>query len=303
MENSESDVVYLRTLGIRPELIDAILDPQYEAVRATETVDYWVQDSVRDRWETLAAARDNVTAALQKLVDKRGRPRKREKNPRHDPRSQSTEHDDTAQIIPIVDSINQITSADAMHTRFFKGGRIGRFLTARPTVSTEPLEMMGLASYPPQDFSSWSRGLYLTKSRACALQFAKYAAGRNNDDAYGVLVLDIPSHLLGDHHFVVGDDWQQLIRACKGRYKSNARAINLSESYAGYPIPVGPISAKGNDVISRNEEVAISIMELDGDKPHQWVIQSRTLMAEIGELCREKCWIEDVTALVTKENS
>ncbi|MCJ1385010.1 hypothetical protein MMC17_008128 [Xylographa soralifera] len=55
----ENWVRALQTIGVTPKLRDAILDPDYQQIRYTQSAKYWVVDSMRGRFRILSAAQES----------------------------------------------------------------------------------------------------------------------------------------------------------------------------------------------------------------------------------------------------
>jgi len=62
----------MHAMGLLPEFSDAILDPAHAKVRDTETVMYWILDTLRMRWKTirmLNRRRKSVSDSAEDVVD------------------------------------------------------------------------------------------------------------------------------------------------------------------------------------------------------------------------------------------
>ena len=175
----------LDAMGIQESLRNAILHPDYEAIRLTESASYWVLDTIHAKWLYLST--------LESAVLK----------PKETPRSEGPNDTD----------IELLKGSD-----FSRLQRAVRLDSDTDDTFTNRLE--NTLSRIPGDFSGDTQALYFSQQRAVALYHADYARLRIIEQEQhlldvGILHLIVPKALLDNHVEISGDVWKEYVMRCR----------------------------------------------------------------------------------------
>ena len=189
----------LDSMGIKPSLKDAIMDPYFDAIRLTKTATFWVVDTMMAKWLYLANLEPTVL-----------KPRKGNKRyiPLQARIKESASKDisatpnvsipgDTSEDSsnPIVATAVSEKAIGDTEIELFKGSDLLRLQSAiridSDTPGTNTNRLTNVLSQVPENFSGDESVLYFSKQREVAFYYADYAHCRVAEERQDVVDLGI----------------------------------------------------------------------------------------------------------------
>jgi hypothetical protein len=165
-----SDVGKMTKLGIRQEIIDAILDQRFAGVRGTQGLGYWVEDTMKVRYATLLH--------LRRLQDQEG----------------SDLDPEDLQHCTVVDHPPKVLDN---HTLLYKAMASTSSLDLEPLfLDNSHLNISSLSSPRGGDFNGQKSAIYLTPQRHTAELYRQYISLRCPYSSTFLLSFSIPNHFL-----------------------------------------------------------------------------------------------------------
>ncbi|MCJ1236326.1 hypothetical protein MMC14_004307 [Varicellaria rhodocarpa] len=155
-----------------------------------------------------------------------------------------------------------------------------------------------IASPPPTDFHPHFRGIYLTKQRELAWEYAQIARRVADGSVVpsGILVVAVPLTLLESVGDVVGEDWKDYVWACRRPSPENQipRHLAYLEEFSWLQ---SPLAFLGPDVLAKlKDSPELKGHRLrNGEAAHQIFLQKSSMFCELSDNCKGKVWIEEVT--------
>jgi hypothetical protein len=182
---------------------------------------------------------------------------------------------------------------------FYKGGDIARLKTIH--FQNSRLNMIGILSSPPGDFSARQSGLYLTKQAQVAWEYAQWAKKivDGNVVPVGILTIAIPKHLLTSIAQVVGDQWRQLVWASRRREPEDVALAYLGE----FQWLTGPLCRLSTNRFKKMSDLAeIEIWKLQsGETASQHYTASASMFTQLEAACVGKVWITEMSKAEAKK--
>lgn len=183
-----SDAEKITKLGVRKEISDAILDKRLRSVFGTQTLEYWIEDTLQINYETLQRLQDHTN-------DKRP----------------EFKYDGYLESCDVPDASPEVREG---HTILYKA------ISATSPLFLEDgtLDISTLASPRGNDFNSSHTAVYLSPQRSVAEHFREFISIRCPCSSTYLLSINIPNALLASfqtEELWYGDDWKQFIWHCK----------------------------------------------------------------------------------------
>lgn len=178
----------MERLGVRKEVADAILDKRFRGVFGTQTLEYWIEDTVRTNYEILLRLQDGVNS---KETDLGYEGYLKHRNVLDSPPDVIEEHTILYKAIPFTSPL------------FLEDGT---------------LDISTLASPRGNDFNTSHSAIYLYPHRCTAEHFRKYLSLRCPYSSTHLLSINIPDHLIASlqiEELWYGEAWKEYIWHCK----------------------------------------------------------------------------------------
>jgi hypothetical protein len=293
IECSRADVCFedndwetaLFELGANPHLINRILDPFWKDVRLCRTAKEWLWFVVDSRLAFLESLNSSIRAHGQKSQPRQA---KTSVSASHGASSSSS----TSKSLKLppsgffaapsqlkVATSTQETDTPAENSQvFYKGDLMHRLRSSEgPNKKIFP----SLTSTPPGDFHALVGGLYLSKHRQVAWEYAQMAAhfvdGRHQLPV-GILSISIPVDLLANAYTVVGDEWRSYVWSNRRVELDHLEPFIHLEEYHWLQ---GPVCSQATGVVERlSSKEEITPMKFENTTADQiWTGKPRMLIA------------------------
>ncbi|KAL8749360.1 MAG: hypothetical protein Q9199_007735 [Rusavskia elegans] len=254
-------------MGVKDSVQEAIMLPQFESLRLTQSAMFWVLDTISAKYmylqsidgEVLGYARGPRRSESYVQIESRlsGESRPSSSRPTEPSSSKAAPgraNPQPSQALHLGANDHQVGAGEI---ELLKGGTQVRLMQAFRTPTDPPNavinRLQNIYSAIPGDFSPDEQALYLTKQRDVAYQYMDYARERTNEQsqqllAVGILHIIIPTDLLADHAQIYADEWREFVMHCRlqtGQFPSHL--TNLQNT----SVIMGPI-LKANDAMVRN---------------------------------------------------
>jgi hypothetical protein len=187
-----SDAGKMTKLGIRQEIVDAILDERFRGVFGTQTLEYWIEETMKVRY-----------ASLLHL--------EREKD-----QEESDLDSEDLQHCTVVDHPSKVLDN---HTILYKAMTSTSSLDHEPLfLDTGHLNISSLSSPRGGDFYGQNSAIYLTPQRQTAEMYRQYISLRCPLSCTFLLSFSIPDHLLSSlqtEKLYFSHTWKEFIWCCR----------------------------------------------------------------------------------------
>lgn len=282
---------FLKSRGIRKRVRMGILNPEYDDIRLTKSAKDWALETIEDGWIFLTGMDKTVKRngeKIKKAFSKDGpgvrAKRRSETGSEADEKIGSSAHSTIPASSTFIEDNNNIV--------FYKGETVSRLEEAFSYDGE--VRLMALRTTPPSDFSGEKSLLYLTKQYQCAFEYAKFAHSRSSRQDAGIFKISIPKDLLADSREISGEEWKELVFACRGPNKYSNACIRKQQEYDEETVLIGPICGISNEQCNDlNEPSEITPLTLKtGLKASQHVFMSGRRVLDIAEACRGRTMIE-----------
>lgn len=295
-EDDDWDTALLE-MGVNDRLRAAILNPEFDSVRLTESASYWVKDTIKEAYvfvDTLTRrmeARRAVQLSRTNTPDESIQPRRAIQQ-----RPNITSSRGASQPISAVGESATPPSAIDGRTMYFKGGAEARLLQSIHDDGS--VHLNALFSTPPTDFHPTKHTyVYFTKNKDVAEKYAGYCEERIPPVKAAVLCIAMPSALPNTTE-IYGDDWRKLMWFSRNERVSTAAEWELPTSLRRYEeagILIGNVCGDATKKIERMSDMS-ELTEMrrptaGSSKAMQLVIQKKNVREAIGEQCRGFAWI------------
>ncbi|TGO42257.1 hypothetical protein BHYA_0010g00170 [Botrytis hyacinthi] len=261
-DGREACIEQMELWGLAGELINCIMASAFEDVRMTETIQYWVRDTMSIRYLGLEGLQKNSA--------------------RRDERRRNGTEDGGSEIRTAVAKAPSSTVPE--HTILYKAISSTRVAY----LSDGSIDIESLASLPPTDF----RGrifapIYFTPSLSVAKVYRGYVRSRTSSPALMIQMIVPNSFIKALPPYVCpfGDLWKQVVYTCRG-------GANLRGTMArihSHALIIAPIAKGDNNAIARlrdwREVTLNNVMHVDEEKAIQYVFQAESVFRELEEVC------------------
>lgn len=298
----------LKGMGLNTELRQRILDPEFTALRLTESACFWAQDTIKEAFEYLTKLSERIEKKKSGQTSRVNSPDS--VNPpqpalrHHHARSQDhsmsranrrSDPPPPPPPAPIGRALPEPPTAIENCTILYKGGSEASFERCLSDDST--VDMALLSSAPPTDFHPIKdHYTYLTKYHDVAMIYARYLGRRLPPVKTAVLHIAVPNHLLADAREIYGEAWRNLVWLSRNRAVRLAIGGELPEAlrqYENAPILIGPVcknpTAKIKEMSSKYH--LEEIRRPGSAKGSQLVIQSFQRQQAIAAACKNCVWV------------
>jgi len=248
-------------LGIRREVSDAILDEKFKGVFGTQSLEYWIEDTLRTNYATLLRFHNQVNNGETDL---------------------GYEVYLRRCIVP-----KSLPEMEEDYTTLYKA-----------ISSTEPLflgdgtlDISSLASSRGNDFNSTHSAICFSPQRRTAEQFREYISIRCPYASTMLLKFNIPNALLVSlqtEDLWYGDDWKQFIWHCKRKslLPQHLEFLESADLIKGHICtkPPAQLAKLGHtDLETEVSESDVFVLD-DGEKGIQWCFKEDKFRGLVEEL-------------------
>ncbi|TGO48761.1 hypothetical protein BCON_0230g00040 [Botryotinia convoluta] len=242
----EASIEQMELWGLAGELINCIMASAFEDVRTTETIQYWVRDTMSIRYLGLEGLQKNSA--------------------RRDEKRRNGTDDDGSEIRAAVARAPSSTAPG--YTLLFKA-------ISSTQVGYLPdgsMDIESLTSLPPTDF----RGrvfapLYFTPSLRVAKVYRDYARNRTSSPVL-MIQMNVPNSFieaLPPYICSFGDLWKQVVYTCRGGNNLRGTMARIHS----HALIIAPIAKGDNNAIARlrdwREVTMNNAMHVDGEEAIQ----------------------------------
>ncbi|THZ62651.1 hypothetical protein D6C86_03583 [Aureobasidium pullulans] len=305
-------------IGICQEVQDAILDPAFVDIYNTETLLFWIEDTLRANYSNLrlllGRLHDQGNIELAKKSKKK---KKRAKLESAFPAASASAQEETGLEEDIAAVTLSSESAENLfkhcvvvetppkildnHTILWKG-KVSSELVAHEApffMENGALNMLHLNSRAGGDFNSQQEVHYWTTEKETAEQYRKYAARRSPLVETWMIRIQVPNEFLGSlptENLYYSRDWKEYVWYCKNKDVIPEKFHHLSEKAH---LIKGHICKKPTVLIQRmkSQEVQDQItkgdlMYNDNSKATQWVFMKAETISRLAEEIKGKVYVE-----------
>ncbi|TGO17303.1 hypothetical protein BTUL_0019g00940 [Botrytis tulipae] len=261
-DGREACIEQMELWGLAGELINCIMASAFEDVRMTETIQYWVRDTMSIRYLGLEGLQKNSA--------------------RRDERRRNGTEDGGSEIRAAV--ARAPSSTVPGYTILYKAISSTRV----SYLSDGTIDIESLASLPPTDF----RGrifapIYFTPSLGVAKVYRGYLRNRTSTPALMIQMIVPNSFIEALPPYVCPfrDLWKQVVYTCRGGGKLRGTMARIHN----HPLIIAPIAKGDNNAIARlrdwREVTLNNVMHVDGEEAIQYVFQTQSVFEELEEVC------------------
>ena len=276
-------VTALQQLGGNQHLINRLMHHQWKETRLLGTAKSWMWFIISSRYEWLQLLDANIKERARKASAKakQGKPVLSHAHP-HPPEPSSSSLSKLS-MVPSKGKTATSTEKTAKpvepYQTFYKGELLERLQTAEgPGKSILPW----LLSSPPGDFDAQIGGLYLSKHRQVAWEYAWMSVsiidGRNVLET-GILSINIPISLLANPYSIVGNEWRAFVFANR---RVDLQTVVRMGYVTEYDWLQGPVCGQATEVVRRmSSSEGLTLMKFGGGETvHQiWTGKTNMLLA------------------------
>lgn len=249
LDDNEDWQASLKILGLKTDLINRIMNPEYDDIRVGGTPLFWAVDSVQEAYSYLS-----YIIKKEEMVMKEDPQRINSPAPNATPqkalRISGTLGPDRTDVLWIAAQKPQNTEGRQL---FYKGGSKHRL--QQVFGGANGIDLTAILSTPPTDFHPTSASyLYFSKQKEVALQYCRYQAERVPPIEPALLVMALPTSTLPEQTPVFGDDWFDLIwssRREETRRQNRGKLPEHLKSYEEADILMGDVCNTSSDKMSR----------------------------------------------------
>jgi len=242
-----SNAEKMKKLGIRKEISDAILDERFRGVFGTQSLEYWIEDTIRINYATLLRLQDQV-----------------------DDQETDLGYEGYLERCIVPESLSE---AEDGYTTLYKA-----------LSSTEPLfledgtlDISSLTSPRGNDFNYFQSAIYLSPQRSVAENFRQYISIRCPYASTLLLKINIPNALLvslQSEELCYGEHWKQFIWHCKNKtpLPQHLRYLGRADLIKGHICTKPPAQfarLEHTDLKTGVSKSDVFVLD-DGEKGVQW---------------------------------
>jgi hypothetical protein len=244
-------------LGIKKEVQDTILDERFRNVFGTQTLQFWIEDTIRVNYTTLLRLQDQANSKESDL-----------------------DVDYLSKHCIVLDSPPK---ALENHTTLYKA-----HITTTDPLFTEDgtLDIIPLNSPRGGDLNWFTEAQYWTPNLHLAEQFRQYSALRCPFSSTLLLSIQIPDSFLASldiEELWYGEEWKEYIQCCRTKSPPSSHLQHLSKA----DVIIGHISTKSqhlNDEVSERDV----LMHQGDSKAIQWCFVREEKVREMMGLVKGK---------------
>ncbi|KAI9844964.1 MAG: hypothetical protein M1838_001948 [Thelocarpon superellum] len=302
-------------LGINQTLQDAILNPEYEEIRFTQSCKFWLLDTMGDKYSFLLDMPERIRDGTATMHSIRERAKRRkpaasfsQSSSLATPATPPQAGDDSGVSMP---TSSATPSAPAVattvetplslpgHTTLWRAGTLSG-ATSFYDIATQKIDLYAI-SMSPGDFCGPIRRTYWTPQKETAERYARFAMSRKDFEPAAILQVFVPDSFLATLKIAevwFGDDWKKLIWASRKikEFPPELQELESSDVLVGHVasgINNKFTKLKGPELI---KERALLMVCIGGEwkRAVQWVFQSAKARQGFERECRGKVYIHRI---------
>jgi hypothetical protein len=218
----------LTRLGIKKSLRDGILDPKFRHIFETQSLLFWVKDSLRINYWTLVGLQGRLKEHAKHVSKRKVKKSKRGSISDVFSAAGSSSFEPTA-TISVASSSNHLPKACVAvrepgpvfedHIVLYKGKAAAEIVDEFQWIQDDgSLNMMALPSLPPGDFNFSSFAWYFTPDRETAEDYRKYVARRHENSETWLIRIQVPKiflNTLSTKNLSYGPEWREYVWHCR----------------------------------------------------------------------------------------
>jgi len=317
----------MTALGIPDELQASLANPEFSEIFGSETLHYWLVDTMTIRNSTLLNLLQRLKSHARVTVAKRGdKKRPKLEGVFESAASSSTQPTTTPSVASgtsayIKSKSNVLPSTYVAvqakpevlpdHVILYKGKSVGDMQRENFIFPDGRINMYSIVTQAGGDFNQRMDAWYFTKEEATAEKYRKWGELRCPQSESWLIQMQVPKSFMDSlrkEFLWFSYEWKEYIWYCRQR----AALEDPPEQYdklwksGGAQLVEGPICSRVSEVISqvKKEEIQATITEdfllkIDGQKASQSVMMDREAAAQLGALVRGKIYIDIHPPLVS----
>ena len=220
----------LTRLGIKESLRDGILDPKFRHIFETQSLLFWVKDSLRINYWTLVGLQGRLKDYAKHVSRKEAKRTKCGSISDVFPAAGSPSFEPTA-TISAASSSKHLPKACVVvqepgpvledHIVLYKGKAAAEMIDEFQWIQDDgTLNMMALTSSPFGDFNFSSAAWYFTPERETAEEYRNYVARRHENSETWLIRIQVPKTFLNSlstRSLWYGPEWREYVWHCRTR--------------------------------------------------------------------------------------
>lgn len=305
----------MTSLGINKDSQDAITDPRFTQIFETETLQYWLTDTLKTNYLTLQELRGRLKQHAKRSAAKKAERTSVEGIFGHEPPSaQLSEMSVTTNMVTETSHlpVNWVAVQTASpvrpgHTALYKGKAADEMGEDNFIRSDGSVDMGVLRSHPGGDFNYESNAWYWTPQPIVAEEYRLWAARRCPNSETWVIRIEVPLKFveeLKSKELWFSPDWKEFVWNCK---KQQVPPSKLDKYWKGIAVLKGHcctgVASKTTRIRADDVQTAMTqdFRLVVGDTVAvQWVFLTTSDANRLGEQIRGKIHI-DITASTTAQ--
>lgn len=319
----------MTNLGIRQAVQDAILDPNFTQVYNTETLEFWIEDTLKVNYATLlrllGRLQDQANIELSKKTKKQKKRAKLESAfPQASTSAQAAEtgiEEDIDAVTLSAESsenffkhcvvVESPPKALENHTILYKGKAASELVRDVDPFFLEngALNIIVLNSHRGGDFNWLHEVQYWSPEKQTAERYRQYAAERSPFSETWVVRIQVPNEFLAPlrtEQLWYSANWKEYVWWCKRKQPVPEKFHHLSEKA---DLIKGHICARSPPEVARfkaqdfqTKFTKNDLMYNDGQKATQWVFMKEEKVRQLAQLLKGKVYVEINGPLVSNKN-
>ncbi|KAI3395420.1 hypothetical protein diail_1349 [Diaporthe ilicicola] len=238
----------LKTLGLSTDLINRIMNPEFDDIRATGTPLFWATDSVEEAYSYLSHLIKKTEKVLKADPDRINSPA-----PNASPKkAMKVAANLGREPLDVLWEAAKKPENIEGRTIFYKGGP--KWSLENAFGGEHGIDITWLLSAPPTDFHPSAGYIYTTKQKEVALRYCRFQAERVPAVEPGLLAMALPTSTLPDPLQVFGDDWYDLVWSSRRKRVLQQNMYRLPDhlkSYEEADVLMGDICGTSPDNIQK----------------------------------------------------
>ena len=308
-------------IGLTQQVQDAITDPRFSTILGTETLYFWVKDTLRINYLTLiqlqCRLKNHATRSLAKKKAKRPKIEdvfqpaaslSTEQNPQTATLNMTSEDHNLPKHYVTVQHASPVLQN---HYVLYKAKAASEMGELQWICDDGSLEMNAIASYAAGDFNHQNPAWYWTPEAETAEEYRAWAARRCPYSDTWVIRIQIPEIFINglrQQDLWYSQNWKEYVWYCKKRMRPPPK-YDLYWKAGGADLIKGHICTGFSASVTRikKDEVQTKMSEenlltIGSSKATQWVFMQDDSVERLGREIRGKIHIEITAAKEAQEN-
>lgn len=317
----------MANLGISEELQNALMDPRFKHISESQTLGYWLRDTIISRYAALDKLLDRLKKhAVQTVAKKKQHKRAKlsgvfssaagssaQQPPAQQPQAASPTA--TASLIhtPEDDYLPQAHVTMAApgpllpnHIVLWKGKGVNELNSAQlpfPFFGNDGnMDMNAIRTFPGGDFNQEFDAWYWTAEFETAEKYRRWAAHRNNYGETWIIRIQVPNEFLvplNKTNLWFSPDWKEYVWYCKKGTNVGYPPARLDRYWRGADIIEGHIVGRSPTRYPKIDKSEVQtkiteedVMKIGNRKATQWVVMKKSTADFMAVNIRGKTHIE-----------